>query len=308
MLSRSKILVAGASGLVGSAIVRELIRIGCDNINTPSHKELDFMDQKKVFDYLKKEQFDYVIDAAAKVGGINANRLMPSEFFYENNQISMNLIWGSFIAGIPHFIYLGSACMYPKDCVQPIKEEYLNSGYYEPTNEGYALAKMGGVRLCQYLAKQYGCHYISAIPANTYGIGDSFDEQNAHVIPSIISKLINAERNKQNEIVLWGSGKPLREFIYVDDLARGVVFAIQKYDGTTPFNIAGESEISMSDLAEMIRSIIGSNCQIRWDNSKPDGMLRRKLDGSIMSNLGWKCNVPLELGIKKTVEWYINND
>ena len=307
MIIEGKIFVAGGSGLVGSAIIRALRKKGASNIYAPTHSELNLMDGEKVLSFLKKEKFDYVIDAAAKVGGINANKLCPSEFFYENNQMSVNLIWGSFVAEIPNFLYLGSACMYPKECNQPIKEKELTSGYFEQTNEGYALAKLGGVRLCQYLSSQYGCHYVSAIPANTFGEGDNFDENNSHVIPALIRKFIKAKEQNLSEVTLWGTGKPKREFLYVDDLASGLLFALDNYCGLGPFNVAGEREISMLELANLVRDIVDVKCSIFWDATKPDGMYRRKLDDSILSKLGWQHEIPLELGIKKTVDWYMKN-
>ena len=301
-----RIYVAGHTGLVGSAFVRQLRDKGYDNLVLRTHNELELTDQKAVETFFRKEKPDVVIDAAAKVGGIKANSEQMSEFYYINNQIQQNLIWSSFENGTKSFLFLGSACMYPTKCEQPMKEEELLTGIPEPTNEGYALAKIGGSRLCTYLNRQYGINYISAIPANAYGIGDSFDLAHSHVIPALIRRFHEAKKNGLDSVTLWGTGKALREFINTDDMADAGIFLLNNYCGDQPINIGTGEEVSMLELAEIIKKITKFEGKILTDSSKPDGMLRRLCDSSKLHKLGWKSTKNLETGLNELYNWYLS--
>ncbi|MDY4609130.1 MAG: GDP-L-fucose synthase [Sphaerochaetaceae bacterium] len=307
MNKHAKIYVAGHTGLVGSAIVRALHRKGYDNLVLKTHESLDLLNQAAVLAFFSDERPEYVIDAAALVGGIKANAECPADFFFHNMEMENNLIWASHIHGVKKFLFLGSACMYPKNCVQPMQVKDLLSGPFESTNEGYALAKMGGLRLCEYLARQYGECYISIIPANTYGIGDSFDLETSHVIPALIKKYLVAQRKKDSEVILWGTGTPLREFIYVDDLADGCVFLLENYTGIEPVNLGISSEISILELSRLISRLVGFDGNIVCDHSRPDGMMRRIMDSSFIFSLGWRPKVSIEDGLRRTIEWYLGN-
>lgn len=302
----SKIYVAGHTGLVGSAFVRKLNEAGYHNLILKTHKELDLIDQKAVEDFFRSEKPEYVIDAAARVGGIKANSEAPADFFYENMQIEQNLIWSAFRNNVKKFLFLGSACMYPKECAQPMKEEELLTGLPEITNEGYALAKLGGQRLCSYLYKQHGADFITAIPANAYGIGDNFDPEHSHVIPALLVKYRNARLNGDDSVTLWGTGKALREFIDTDDLADAGIFLLNNYSGYDPVNVGTGEEVSIMELSQIIKRITGFEGDIVTDTSKPDGMMRRLCDSSRIHEMGWRSSVTLEQGIKKLYEWYLS--
>lgn len=304
----SKIFIAGHTGLVGSAFVRLLKKRGFENLITVPHEQLDLTDQKKVESFIFEAKPDVVIDAAAKVGGIKANSEAPADFFYINMQIQQNLIWSSFKAGVKKFLFLGSACMYPKECNQPMREEYLLTGLPEITNEGYALAKVCGSRLCSYLYRQYGVDFISAIPANAYGIGDSFDLNKSHVIPALIRRFHEAKLNNVPSVTLWGTGKALREFIYTDDLADSGLYLLENYSSDAPINIGTNEEISMFELARLIKRVTGYEGEIDTDPSKPDGMPRRLCDSSRLCKLGWKSSVSLENGIANLYKWYLSSN
>ncbi len=306
--NNKKIYIAGHGGLVGSAFVRQLEKRGYSNLLLRSHSELDLTDQKKVEDFFAEEKPDVVIDAAAKVGGIKANSEQMAEFYYVNMQIQQNLIWSAFKNGTKKFLFLGSACMYPTGCRQPMKEEELLTGIPEPTNEGYALAKIGGSRLCTYLNRQYGVDFISAIPANAYGIGDSFDFNHSHVIPALIRRFHEAKINHVDSVTLWGTGKALREFINTDDLADAGLFLLENYSEDQPVNIGTGEEISMLDLAKLIKKITGYKGEILTDPSKPDGMLRRICDNSKINQLGWKYKKSLENGLTELYNWYLKQE
>jgi GDP-L-fucose synthase len=307
MNKHARVYVAGHTGLVGSAIVRALHRKGYDNLILKTHDSLDLLNQEAVLSFFSQERPEYVIDAAALVGGIKANTEYPADFFFQNMEMENNLIWASHTYGVEKFLFLGSACMYPKNCVQPMRVNDLLSGPFESTNEGYALAKMGGLRLCEYLARQYGEHYISVIPANTYGVGDSFDLETSHVIPALIKKYHVAQQVKNSEVILWGTGKPLREFIYVDDLADGCVFLLENYIGNEPVNLGVSSEISILELSQMISRLVGFTGNIVCDHSRPDGMMRRIMDSSFIFSLGWQPKISMEEGLRRTIEWYLNS-
>ena len=307
MEKTSKIYVAGHTGLVGSAFVRGLRAQGYENLVLRTHGELDLLNQQAVENFFREEKPEYVIDAAAKVGGIRANTEAPAEFFYANIQMEQNLIWSAFRAGVKKFLFLGSACMYPRECPQPMKEEMLLTGLPEITNEGYALAKVGGQRLCSYLHQQYGVDFITAIPANAYGIGDNFDPQHSHVIPALLVKYREAKRSNAPSVTLWGTGKALREFIDTDDLADAGIFLLNHYSGYEPVNIGTGEEVSILELSEMIKRITGFEGEIVTDPTKPDGMMRRLCDSSKIHELGWKSTLSLEQGIRKLYNWYLSN-
>ena len=307
MDKKSKIYVAGHTGLVGSAFVRKLREMGYHNLVLRTHRELDLLDQAAVQAFFAQEKPEYVIDAAAKVGGIRANSEAPADFFYENMQMEQNLIWSALQNHVKKFLFLGSACMYPKQCPQPMKEEMLLTGLPEITNEGYALAKIGGQRLCSYLHQQYGADFITAIPANAYGIGDNFDPQHSHVIPALLVKYREAKRNHAPNVTLWGTGKALREFIDTDDLADAGIFLLNHYSGSEPVNIGTGEEVSILELSQMIKRITGFEGEIVTDPTKPDGMMRRLCDSSKIHDLGWKSTISLEQGIRKLYNWYLSN-
>lgn len=307
MDQNAKIYVAGHTGLVGSAFVRKLREQGYHNLVLRTHGELDLLDQAAVQSFFAQEQPEYVIDAAAKVGGIRANSEAPANFFYENMQMEQNLIWSAFQNHVKKFLFLGSACMYPKQCPQPMKEEMLLTGLPEITNEGYALAKVGGQRLCSYLHQQYGVDFITAIPANAYGIGDNFDPRHSHVIPALLVKYREAKRSNAPRVTLWGTGKALREFIDTDDLADAGIFLLNHYSGYEPVNIGTGEEVSILELSEMIKRITGFEGEIVTDPTKPDGMMRRLCDSSKIHELGWKSTISLEQGIRKLYNWYLSN-
>ena len=300
-----KIYIAGHTGLVGSALVRKFLEAGYTNLLLRKHEELELTDSAAVKAFFELEKPDVVIDAAAKVGGIKANSEAPADFYYINMQIQQNLIWSAFENKAKKFLFLGSACMYPKECPQPMKEEYILAGLPEPTNEGYAIAKIGGSRLCSYLYKQYGVDFISAIPANAYGIGDSFDLNKSHVIPTLIRRFHEAKKNNLPSVTLWGTGKAIREFINTDDMADACLFLLNNYSGEMPINIGTGEELSMFDLALTVKKVTGFNGEILTDPSKPDGMMRRLCDSSRLHSMGWKSSISLENGIKRLFEWYL---
>lgn len=298
----SKIYVAGHTGMVGSAIVRELNKQGYKNIITRSHSQLDLTNQSAVENFFKDERPEYVFLSAAKVGGIVANNTYPADFLYENMMIEMNVINNAWKYNCKKLEFLGSSCIYPKLAEQPISENSLLTGSLEQTNEAYALAKISGLRYCQYLNKQYGTNYISVMPTNLYGPNDNYDLVNSHVIPALIKRFHDAKEQGLNSITCWGDGTALREFLYVDDLANLCVFLMNNYNSSETINAGTGEEISIKTLAELIASIVGYNGNIFWDASKPNGTPRKLLDLSKIHNLGWKHKISLEDGIKITYE------
>ena len=303
----SKIYVAGHRGLVGSAIVRGLKAKGYTNIIGRTHKELDLMDGVAVEKFFKEEKPEYVFLAAAKVGGIYANSTYPADFIFENLQIQQNVIGNAFKYKVKKLMFLGSSCIYPKMCPQPIKEEYLLSGYLEETNEGYALAKISGLKMCQFFNKQYGTNYISVMPTNLYGPYDNFSGVNSHVMPALIRRFHEAKVNGDKEVVVWGSGKPLREFLYSEDMADACIYLMETYKGNDFFNIGTGKELTIKDLAELIKETVGYEGKIVWDSSKPDGTPRKLLDVSRLEKAGWKYKVELKDGIKMAYDWFLDN-
>ena len=303
----SKIYVAGHNGMVGSAICRKLKELGYNNLIFKDSKALDLRNQKSVNDFFMREKPDNVFLAAAKAGGILANSKYKAEFIYDNLMIQNNVINASFSHKVKKLLFLGSSCIYPKMAKQPIKEEYLLSGHLEPTNEPYAIAKIAGLKLCQYYKEQYGCNFISIMPTNLYGINDNFNLYNSHVLPALIRKFHEAKVSKKHVVLLWGSGEPYREFLYVDDLADACVFLMKTYNGSNPINVGSGDDLSILDLARKVKQVIGFSGKINWDLSKPDGTPRKLLDVSLINKLGWSAKTPLEDGIKKTYNWYVQN-
>ena len=295
----SKIYIAGHKGMVGSACWRALEAKGYKNIIGYSSKELDLRDQRVVYDMLEREIPDAIIDAAAKVGGILANSTYPFEFLLDNMLIQNNLIKAAHELDIKKFIFLGSSCIYPKMALQPLKEEYLLTGPLEETNQWYALAKISGVKLIEALKYQYNRDYVSLMPTNLYGPGDNYDLETSHVLPAMLRKFHEAKENHNMDLVLWGSGKPLREFLHVDDLANAVVFCLENLLKENLYNVGSGNEISIKELALLIKKIVGYNGEIRWDNSKSDGTPRKLLDSCKMNDLGWKAKIDLKKGINE---------
>lgn len=305
MDKNDKIYIAGHTGMVGSAIVRALKKQGFNNIITRTHKELDLTNQSLVKDFFSKEKPDYVFIAAAKVGGIMINKEKPAEFLYTNMMINANLIHSAHEFGVKKLIALGSSCIYPRDCKQPMKEEYLLDGKAEPTNEGYAIGKISALEMTKLYKRQYNDPFISCMPTNIYGENDNFDLNASHVIPAMIRKIHEAKINNVDEVVLWGTGSPLREFLYVDDLADACIFLMQNYNDEQHINIGSGEEISIKELAYLIKNIIGYKGNLIFDITKPDGNPRKLLDCSKIHKLGWKYKVSLKEGIEKSYNWFL---
>jgi GDP-L-fucose synthase len=302
-----KIYVAGHKGLVGSAIVRSIEKSGKHEWLGKSRNELNLLDRQSVLDFIKAEKPDAIIMAAAKVGGIKANSDFPAEFLTENLQIQSNLIDGAHKFDIEKFVFLGSSCIYPKMSTQPIKEDYLLTGPLEPTNEPYAIAKIAGLKLIQAYRKEYGHNWISAMPTNVYGPFDNFDSNSSHVLPALIRKFHDAKFSQKSEVTLWGSGKPLREFIQSDDLASALIFLLENFNSDLPINVGSGYEVSIRELAEIIKEIVGFTGEISWDTKIPDGTPRKILDSSEIRKLGWVPTIELETGIQQTYKWFNNN-
>jgi GDP-L-fucose synthase len=293
----STIFIAGANGMVGSAIVRNLKTAGYNNLLTPTSSELNLIDQKSVTDFFKSNKPEYVFLAAAKVGGILSNNTYRAEFIYNNLMIQANVIHSSFEHNIKKLLFLGSSCIYPKHAQQPMKEEALLSGYLEPTNQPYAIAKIAGIEQCQAYRDQYGANFISAMPTNSYGPNDNYDLFNSHVLPALIRRFVEATKNNLDVIEIWGSGSPKREFIHVDDLADACIFLMRNYNDRDIVNIGTGVDIAIKDLAYLIKNIVGYNGAIKFDTTKPDGHPRKLLDISKLNNLGWQHKIILEQGI-----------
>lgn len=305
-MSGRRIWVAGHKGMVGSALVRYLEGRG-DNVLKVDRSVVDLRNQIAVELWLKQNRPDAILFAAAKVGGILANDTFPADFIYDNLTIETNIIHSANAAGIDRLVFLGSSCIYPKFAEQPIKEDSLLTGPLEPTNEWYAVAKIAGIKLCQAYRKQYGRHYISVMPCNLYGPNDNFDLNTSHVLPALMRKFHTARIQEHKEAVVWGSGTPLREFLHVDDLARGVVFCLDNYDGYDHINCGAGSEISIADLARTVARAVGFDGKIVFDSSKPDGTPRKIMDSSRILSMGWKPKMSLERGIAQTYAWFLAN-
>lgn len=308
MDERSKIYVAGHRGLVGSAIVRRLRAEGYTNLVTRTRDELDLCDQAAVYRFFKEERPEYVFLAAAKVGGILANSTYPADFIRDNLLIQTHVIDAAYRHGVKKLLFLGSSCIYPKHAPQPMREEYLLTGPLEPTNEPYAVAKIAGIKMVEAYRRQYGFNAISLMPTNLYGPGDNFDLETSHVIPALIRKFHEARVKGAPEVVVWGTGAPRREFLHVDDLADAAVFLMKHYDGETIINVGVGEDITIRELAEVIREVVGYTGKIVFDPSKPDGTPRKLLDVSRLHALGWKAKIPLREGLEQTYRWYVERE
>ncbi len=301
----SRVYIAGYTGLVGSAIINVLIKEGYCNVITKSSKELDLRVQSEVADFFEKENPEYVILAAAKVGGIYANTTYPAQFIYDNLAIQTNVIHQSYLSGVKKLLYFGSSCIYPKDAPQPLREDYLLTGSFEPTNEPYAVSKIAGIRMCQAYNKQYGTNFISVVPANLYGPGDNFDLKSSHVLAALIRRFHEAKDRNAEYVEIWGSGKPRRDFLFVEDLADACLFLLDKYDESEIINVGSGEDISILLLAEVIKNVVGFKGEVLLDQSKPDGMQLKMLDNSKISTMGWKKKYSLKEGIKLTYRWFV---
>jgi GDP-L-fucose synthase len=305
MEQESKIYVAGHRGMVGSAIVRKLKQEGYTEIVTRPSPELDLRSQQAVQDFFEAEKPQYVFLAAARVGGILANNTYRAEFLYDNLLIEANIIHAAYRTGVKKLLFLGSSCIYPKLAPQPMKEEYLLTGLLEPTNEPYAIAKIAGIKMCEAYRDQYGCNFISAMPTNLYGQGDNYHPQNSHVLPALIRRFDEAKRSGQEEVEIWGTGTPMREFMYVDDLADGCLHLMNNYDGRLFMNIGTGEEVSIREAAETVKKVVGYEGSIRFDTSKPDGTPRKLMDSSRLHDTGWKHRISLKEGLEMAYRYYL---
>jgi len=312
----SRIYIAGHRGLVGSAIVRQLEGRGCTNLITRTHKELDLTNQAAVQHFFAKEKPDYVILAAAKVGGIHANNTYPADFIYQNMMIEANVIDAAYRNDVTRLLFLGSTCIYPKAVAQPMREDSLLTDVLEPTNEPYAVAKISGIKLCESYNRQYGTDFRSVMPTNLYGINDNFHPENSHVIPALMRRFHEAKLNNDKEVVVWGSGTPMREFLYVDDMAEALLFVLELDEATyqantkpmlSHINVGTGKDVTIRDMAETVKSVVGFKGELKFDASKPDGPKRKLIDVTRLTNMGWTYSVELEEGLKKTYDWYLKN-
>lgn len=316
----SKIYIAGHQGLVGSALVRQLKLRGYKNLVVRNHKELDLINQQSVIDFFQEEKPEYIILAAAKVGGIYSNNTYPADFIFSNLAIQTNIIHQSFLFGVKRLLFLGSSCIYPRDCPQPIKEEYLLTGVLEKTNQPYAIAKIAGIEMCRSYNRQYGTNNLAVMPTNLFGPNDTYHAENSHVIPAMINKFTKAKDKKDSTVTLWGTGKPRREFLYVDDMAEACILlmnledkifkSLLSYDDeiniSSFINIGSGKDLSISELAELVRETVGFKGKIIFDASKPDGTMRKLLDSSRLNKLGWRPALDLKSGLQKTYEDFIS--
>jgi len=307
MQKNSKIYVAGHRGMVGAAVWRALLAEGFNNLIGKNSKELDLKNQEAVSSFFQKEQPLVVIDAAARVGGILANNNFPYPFLMENLQIQNNLIDAAHHNDVQKFIFLGSSCIYPKLAPQPLKEEYLLTGPLEPTNEWYAIAKIAGVKACEAIRKQFGKDFVSLMPTNLYGPFDNFDLETSHVLPAMIRKFHEAKKDNHTDVLLWGSGKPMREFLHVDDLAKAVIFSVKNTLPEHLYNVGTGTDVTIKHLAEIIQKTVGHKGEIVWDSSKPDGTPRKLMDSSKMNAVGWNAGIVLDKGIENTYQWFLEN-
>jgi GDP-L-fucose synthase len=305
---RDRIFIAGSNGMVGRALTRTLYSAGYQQLLTPARSALDYIDQAAVAAYLKEEKPQVVIIAAAKVGGIWANMTYPAEFIYNNLMIACNLIHESYRAGVDRVLFLGSTCIYPREAPQPMQEDSILTSPLEKTNEAYALAKIAGVKLCQYYKQQYGCRYIAAMPTNLYGIYDNYHPENAHVIPGLINRFHQAKLGNTKEVTIWGTGLPRREFLYVDDMADACLHLLKVYNDSSPINIGSEDEVTILKLAEMIAEVVGYQGTITHDLSKPDGTPRKKTDISRILSLGWRPKIPLLEGLRLSYHHFLSHN
>ena len=303
----AKIYIAGHRGMVGSGLERKLRKEGFNNTITKTSSELDLRNQKAVNDFFQKENPSYVILAAAKVGGIHANNTYRAEFVYDNLMIEANVIHAAYLNQVTKLLFLGSSCIYPKFAPQPLKEEYLLSGYLEPTNQPYAIAKIAGIEMCDCYRSQYGCNFISAMPTNLYGTNDNYHPENSHVLPALIRRIVLAKKNNEPTVTIWGTGTPRREFLHVDDLADACYFLLQNYNERGLVNIGCGMDVSIKELAELIVAEVGYEGQLLVDSTKPDGTPRKLMDTNKINKLGWNPKIPLKNGIKQTIEEFKKN-
>jgi len=302
-----RIFVAGHEGMIGSAILRRLKEDSFTNLVTRASSELDLTDQKVVFDFFIDEKPDYVFLSSSKVGGILANSRYPAEFIYKNIQTQTNVIHSAWRSGVKKLLFLGSSCIYPKDCPQPMKEEYVMSSKLEPTSEPYAVAKIAGIKMCQSYSRQYGTDYISVVPADVYGPNDDFDPETSHVLPALIRKIHKAKSSNKRKVVVWGTGLPRRECLHVDDLADACVFLMKNYGNPEMINVGSGEDLSIRELVGLISDVIDFKGEVSFDKSKPDGALRKLLDDSKIRRLGWSPKINLNEGIRQTYQWYENH-
>jgi GDP-L-fucose synthase len=306
MEKTSKIYIAGHRGMVGSGLERKLRKEGYNNIITRTSSELDLRNQQAVNDFFLNENPEYVILAAAKVGGIHANNVYRAEFIYDNIIIEANIIHAAYLNNVKKLLFLGSSCIYPKMAPQPLKEEYLLSGYLEQTNQPYAIAKIAGIEMCDSYRDQYGCNFISAMPTNLYGTNDNYHPENSHVLPALIRRIVLAKKTNEPSVVIWGTGKPLREFMHVDDLSDACFFLLNNYNQKGLINIGSGIEISIKELAELISTEVGYNGQLIFDKTKLDGTPRKLMDSTKINKLGWSAKISLEKGVKETINEFYN--
>jgi GDP-L-fucose synthase len=307
METTSRIFVAGHRGLVGSAVVRRLAREGCTSVLTVPREQLDLRDQAAVNDWFRANRPEYVFLVAGTVGGILANSTRPAEFIYDNMMIHATVVHAAHLVGVTKLLYLGSSCIYPRDAAQPMSEEALLTGPLEPTNEPYAIAKIAGIKLCQSYRRQYGCNFISAMPTNLYGPNDSFDLQDAHVLPAMIRKFHDASVERRRAVTIWGTGSPRREFLHVDDLADASLFLMRRYDGEEHINVGTGEDLTIRALAEMVRRVVHPAAELVFDTSKPDGAPRKLLDVGRLHRLGWTHTIGLADGLESTYRWFLEN-
>jgi len=307
MEQTAKIYIAGHRGMVGSALERKLRKEGFNNIITRTSSELDLRNQQGVNDFFEKEKPEYVILAAAKVGGIHANNTFRAEFIYDNLMIEANVIHAAYLNKVTKLLFLGSSCIYPKMAPQPLEEEYLLSGYLEPTNQPYAIAKIAGIELCDSYRVQYGCNFISAMPTNLYGTNDNYNEENSHVLPALVQRIIKAKKNSDPSVTIWGTGSPKREFMHVDDLADACFFLINNFNESGPLNVGWGEDVTIKELAFLIAQEVGYSGDFVFDPSKPDGTPRKLLNVDRLKNLGWSPKINLIAGLRKTIQEYCNS-
>ncbi len=307
MEKEDKIYIAGHRGLVGSAILRNLKNKGFNNFVLRTSKELNLTNQADVNQFFEEEKPDYVFLSAAKVGGIHANDIYPADFIRENLQIQTNVIDAAYRNNTKKLLFLGSSCIYPKFAPQPMKEEHLLTGELEPTNEWYAVAKIAGIKMCQAYKKQYGFNAISIMPTNLYGIGDNFNLENSHVMPALIRKFHDAKEQGKSEVEVWGTGTPKREFLHVDDMADASVYLMNNYDGDEIVNVGVGEDVSIKELAEIVKDAVGFEGELKFDTTKPDGTPRKLLDVSKLNDAGWKAKISLKDGVKNTYKWFLDN-
>lgn len=303
----SPIFVAGHRGLVGSAIVRRLTADGFTDVITATRHELDLRNQQLVEDWFASKRPQFVFHAAGTVGGIHANATRPAEFLYDNLVMHANVIHAAWKTGVQRLLYLGSSCIYPRDCPQPIREEYLLTGPLETTNDAYAIAKISGIKMCQSFREQYGCDFISAMPTNLYGPNDNFDLTSSHVLPALIRKFHEAKLDGRHDVEVWGSGSPMREFLHVDDLADACLFLMRHYSDHSHINVGTGTDVTIRELAETVGRIVHPSAVLKWDTSKPDGTPRKLMDSSRIHAIGWKHQIDLEPGIRSTYQWYLDH-